>query len=280
MKLQFSVNEELCIGCGECARDCPYGVIEMQGEFPRVAVGREGMCIRCQHCLAVCEPGALSIHGLHPENSLPLAGRLPAADQLATLMRGRRSIRRYTGSPVAASQIQFLLDTVACAPTGVNNRQALFTVIDDCEVMEALRRSTYDSLDIVIREGRLPAGMEFFRAMVEDALKNGRDNIFRGAPHLLIVSAPKESPSPEADCHIALSYFELLAASMGLGTLWSGLAKWALTMIVPEVLQRLGVPENHQVGYMMVFGHPAVTYHRTVQRASDHVNRVTSLAAA
>ena len=280
MELQFSVDEGLCIGCGECASDCPYGVIEMQGDFPRVAAGREGMCIRCQHCLAVCEPGALGIHGLHPENSLPLAGHLPAADQLATLMRGRRSVRRYTGAPVAADQIQFLLDTVACAPTGVNNRQVLFTVIDDCEVMETLRRTTYDSLDIVIREGRLPAGMEFFRAMVEDALKNGRDNIFRGAPHLLIVSAPKQSPSPEADCHIALSYFELLAASMGLGTLWSGLAKWALTMIVPELLQRLGVSENHQVGYMMVFGHPAVTYHRTVQRASDHVNRVKSLAAA
>jgi hypothetical protein len=122
--------------------------------------------------------------------------------------------------------------------------------------------------------------MEFFQAMVEDALKNGRDNIFRGAPHLLIVSAPKDSPSPEADCHIALSYFELLAAGMGLGALWSGLAKWALTMIVPELLQRLGVPDNHQVGYMMVFGHPAVTYHRTVQRSGNHINRVKSIAAA
>ena len=108
MNLQFSVDEELCIGCGECASDCPYGVIEMQGELPRIAGGREGMCIRCQHCLAVCEPGALSIHGLHPEDSLPLAGRLPAADQLATLMQGRRSVRRYTTLPVAAEQIQFL----------------------------------------------------------------------------------------------------------------------------------------------------------------------------
>lgn len=280
MGLRFSVDEELCIGCGECVSDCPYGVIEMHGDFPRIAGGREGACIGCQHCLAVCGPGALSIHGLHPEDSLPLAGRLPAADQLATLMQGRRSVRRYTGMPVAADQIQFLLDTVACAPTGINNRQVLFTVIDDCQVMESLRRTTYSSLDAVIREGRLPAGMEFFQAMVEDALKNGRDNIFRGAPHLLIVSAPKDSPSPEADCHIALAYFELLAASMGLGTLWSGLAKWALVMIVPEILQRLGIPDNHQVGYMMVFGHPAVTYHRTVQRASTHVNRAKTLAAA
>jgi Fe-S-cluster-containing hydrogenase component 2 len=280
MDLRFSVDEGLCIGCGECASDCPYGVIVMEGERPRVDPERRDMCIGCQHCLAVCGPGALSIHGLSPQDSTPLAGRLPSADQLATLMRGRRSVRRYVRKQVPAEQVEFLLNTVANAPTGVNNRQVLFTVIDDPMVMDDLRKLVYSTLDAIIREGRLPAGMEFFKAMVEDALKNGRDNIFRGAPNLLIVSAPEQSPSPEADCHIALSYFELLAASMGLGALWSGLAKWAMTMIAPELLQRLGVPANHRVGYMMVFGYPAVTYHRTVQRSNEHVNRVAEIAAA
>ena len=280
MDLRFTVDEKLCVGCGECAADCPYGVIVMAGGYPRLAPERQEMCIACQHCLAVCEPGALHIHGLNPEDSLPLAGNLPSPEQLATLMRGRRSVRRYATRPVASEQIDFLLDAVACAPTGINNRQVLFTVIDDPQIMENLRRLVYGTLDTIIREGRLPAGMEFFRAMVEDALNNGRDNIFRGAPHLLIVSAPENSPSPETDCHIALSYFELLAASMGLGTLWSGLAKWAMTMIAPELLARLAVPANHRVGYMMVFGHPAVTYHRTVQRTSEHVNRVREIATA
>ncbi len=280
MDLRFSVDEELCTGCGECAGDCPYGVIVMEGEYPSIDPGRREMCIGCQHCLAICGPGALRIHGVDPQHSLPLAGNLPTPEQLATLMRGRRSVRRYAERQVADEQIEFLLSTVASAPTGVNNRQVLFTVIDDPRVMDDLRRLVYGTLDTIIREDRLPAGMEFFRAMVEDALKNGRDNIFRGAPHLLIVSAPENSPSPDADCHIALSYFELLAASMGLGTLWSGLAKWAMTIIAPELLARLAVPGNHRVGYMMVFGHPAVTYHRTVQRANEHVNRVRAIATA
>ena len=91
-------------------------------------------------------------------------------------------------------------------------------------------------------------------------------------------SSPKTAPSPEADCFIALTYFELLAASMGLGTVWSGLAKWALTALAPEILAGLGVPASHHVGYMMVFGHPDVTYRRTVQRGQGNINLVQQLA--
>ncbi len=274
MDLQFCVEKDLCINCGDCAIDCPYGIIEMKGEFPAVNKEREGACIGCQHCFAVCSTGALSILGKKPADSLPLGDNLPSAKQLASLMKSRRSVRRYKKSPVSGAEIAFLLETVAYAPTGVNNRQVLFTVIDNPKIMDSLRRTTYSTLEAIIKNRGLPKGMEFFAAMVVDAIKNGKDTIYRGAPHLLIVSSPQDSPSPEADCHIALTYFELLAASMGLGTLWSGLAKWALTIIAPEILAGLGVPASHRVGYMMVFGRPAVTYHRTVQRDNARINRV------
>jgi len=277
MDLQFSVDAEKCNGCGECAADCPYGIIELQDGRPSMVEDRQQRCIDCQHCLAVCSTGALIIRGLDPGRSIPLEGNLPAARRLAVLMQGRRSVRRYTGEAVSGKEIAFLLDTVAHAPTGINNRQVLFTVLDDPQVMEDLRRTTYSTLEAMIREGRIPPGMDFFATMIADAVKSGKDSIFRGAPHLLIVSAPADCPSAEVDCHIALSYFELLAAAMGLGTLWSGLAQWALTRVVPELLRRLGVPESHEVGCMMVFGRPAVTYYRTVQRDNLHVNRVGSL---
>ena len=277
MDLQFSVDGERCIGCGDCAGDCPYGIIVMQGCRPDIVKDRQGKCIGCQHCLAICPTGALSIGGFDPGRSTALAGNLPTAEKLAVLMQGRRSVRRYSGEAVAGDEIVFLLDTVAYAPTGVNNRQVLFTVIDDPQIMDEFRRTTYASLAVMVREGRMPPGMELFAAMIADAVASGKDHIFRGAPHLLIVSGPADSLSAEADCHIALSYFELLAAAMGLGTLWSGLAKWALTRVAPDLLRRLGVPESHEVGNMMVFGRPAVTYYRTVQRRDPRINRVMAL---
>lgn len=276
MDLRFSVDQELCIGCGECISDCPYSLIEMHDGIPVLSRENEATCLQCQHCFAVCSTGALSILGKKAADSQPL-GPLPSAEQLANLMKARRSVRRYSKTPVSKEEIAFLLETVAYAPTAVNNRQILCTVIEDPVVMDNLRRMTYSRLQTLIDTGKFPKGMEYLEDVVVEALKSGKDAIFRDAPHLLVVSAPKDSPAPDADCFIALSYFELLAAGMGLGALWCGLAKWALAVVLPEVLAKLGLPANHRVGYMMVFGRPTVQYHRTVQRENAHINRVARI---
>ena len=45
---------------------------------------------------------------------------------------------------------------------------------------------------------------------------------------------------------------------MGLGTVWDGLARWAFTDLMPEFSGKLGIPEDHTLGYVMDFGRPAV----------------------
>ncbi|MDR3631310.1 MAG: nitroreductase family protein [Desulfocapsaceae bacterium] len=278
MRNVLEVNNETCIGCGECAQDCPYGLILMQNDRPAMDMERVEMCLECHHCLAVCPTGALCIHGCNPDDSQALPGNSPSAEQLSLLIKGRRTTRRYRKEPVSREEIDFLLEAVAYAPTAVNNRQVLFTIIEDPQVMDNFRKATYAMLQEKIMNGGLPAGMEYLQEAVVKSRDSGQDIIFRGAPHFIIASAPKTGSSPEADCHIALSYFELMAASMGLGTVWSGLAKRSLAMLTPESLYKLGIPESHTIGYMMAFGRPAVIYHRTVQRENCHINRVLNVA--
>jgi hypothetical protein len=38
--------------------------------------------------------------------------------------------------------------------------------------------------------------------------------------------------------------------------------------------RKLNIPDSHIIGYMMLFGKPAVTYYRTVQRNNVKINRV------
>lgn len=278
MNLQFQIDTEKCIGCGECAKDCPLQLIAMHEDTPTISRENEERCVQCQHCLAVCGTGALSILGLDPVDSMPITGNPVEPMQLAALMQGRRSIRRYKKEAVPPLDLAFLMKTVGYAPTGVNNRQVLFTLIDDPQVMDRLRERTYEVLKRLHETNSFPAGLEYLQPYVADAFAQNRDTIFRGAPHMVIASSPKTSPSPEVDCHIALTYFELLAASMGLGTVWCGLAKMVLTLITPEILAELGVPDSHRIGYMMMFGKPDVAYHRSVQRDSIAVNMVRQLA--
>lgn len=265
--------DDSCIGCGECAAECPMHLITMVDEVPTVTKEQEPFCIGCQHCLAVCPTGALHVAGKNPADSLPLAVDTVLPD-LDTLIRTRRSVRRYLPEAVERTVIDRMLQTVGYAPTGVNNRQVLLSVVDDPQMMERLRRKIYAALKRIIDAGTFPQGMDYLKNWVLDALENGRDNLFRDAPHLLLASSPKIGPCPEIDCHIALSYFDVLAPANGLGTLWSGLASWALAALTPEILREMGVPQDHVVGGVLVFGKPAVAYHRTVQRDDTRINRV------
>ena len=271
--LNFHVDHAKCTQCGECVKDCMPQLIEM-AEYPVIAEDKESLCIQCQHCLAICKPGALSILGKNPEDSLPLKGNLPAPEQMETLLMGRRSTRRYKKEGVDPTLIHHLLKVVSHAPTAVNNRSTLLTVIDDPAVMDVFREMTTEAALKAVRDNAIPEGMERITKYLEGCI-NGNDVIFRGAPHLLVASCPADALAPEPDCFIALSYFELLANSHGLGTVWDGIAKAVLTMIAPDVCTKLGIPDDHKIVYMMAFGKPALKYHRTVQRPGGSVRRVT-----
>ena len=52
----FKVNLK-CIGCGECARNCPVGNIEMKGDRP---VWKEKKCVFCLQCLHRCPKFAIT----------------------------------------------------------------------------------------------------------------------------------------------------------------------------------------------------------------------------
>lgn len=270
--LNFQIDMDKCTQCGECARDCPMGIIEMENG-PIIPADKEERCIQCQHCLAVCKPGALSIWGKDPANSLPIKNGLPDPVRMETLIMGRRSTRKYKKEGVDPALIRHLLEVTSHAPTAVNQRQTLLTVVDDPRVMDQLREEVTAASLKAFREGRIPEGLERMADYLRRC-ESGEDVIFRNAPHLLVASAPEAAFAPSADCHIAMSYFELLANSHGLGTVWNGIAKVVFTMIAPEFLKRLGIPDNHLVVCAMCFGKPDVKYHRTVQRPGGAIHRV------
>jgi len=269
--LDFIIDETRCIQCGECAADCPVLIINMDGGLPRIPEHRESYCIGCQHCLAVCPTAALSILGKDPDHSVRILP--PSPDALENLIKSRRSVRRFSPECVDKKVLDRLMDVVAHAPTGKNQRNLRFTLVDDREVMEEIRVRTMEGIRKAVADDSLPDGMEFFAKMVAP-YDQGRDIIYRKAPHMIIASAPKDSAAPDADPFIALSYFELMAQSLGLGTVWCGFARWALQSVVPELGRALGIPADHRSMYAMMFGYPAVSYARAVQRDVVGVHRV------
>ncbi len=274
--LQFKVDQAKCTKCDQCVLDCPSRIIERTGDAaPHIRPENEERCIRCQHCLAVCPVAAVSIFGRDPARSLPLAaGALPAPDKMINLVRGRRSVRRYRDENVDAKLLQQLLAALGNVPSAVNRMPLTFAVIDDKDAMQRLRSRTLDALAGAVKAGRVPAPYAYLVQAVPAWFDQKVDVIFRGAPHLLVVSAGPDSVCPAEDVNLALAYFELLAQSAGLGTVWCGLAKMAMELL-PELKDAVGLPPGAYY-YTMLFGLPAVRYARTVQRDEGaRVRRIT-----
>ena len=272
--LDFKIDKAKCTQCGMCSKECPTLIINGKNGIPEIKEGKEGNCIKCQHCLAICPTGALSILGKNPEDSISVDEEVLSSDQLGKLIKTRRSIRRFKKEEISQEQLQELLQTAAYAPTGHNKNQVLLTVADIKQQLSKVRVLVYDAIKKVKEEGTLSPALAMFGNFQTLWEEKGVDVLFRDAPHMIVASTPKANPNGPSDCVISLSYFELMANAMGIGTLWDGLAKVVFEQIDPQLKTVLGIPEGHQIGYMMVFGLPAVKFARSIQSEGLNLNKI------
>lgn len=56
---EVTVDNDKCIGCGECVDICPVGVYELQDEKTAPINAEE--CVGCESCIEVCEQEAISV---------------------------------------------------------------------------------------------------------------------------------------------------------------------------------------------------------------------------
>ncbi len=250
-------------------------IISMETGVPTIAPDLEQFCIGCMHCVAICSEGSVAIHGYGPQEGLPLPlEQMAKPEQLEMLIKGRRSVRNYRDENIDPQRIEKLIEVASHAPSGHNDRQLLYTLVDDKGVVFDLREEAIAGLEKLVKEKKLPKGMDMFVDIIEAWKNFGTDILFRGAPHLLVVSAHNESAAPTQDCLIALTTFELYAQTYGIGTIWNGLAMLTISELVPSLKKHLGIPEDHQIGYVMGFGYPAIQYERTINRGKPLINRV------
>ncbi len=99
----------------------------------------------------------------------------------------------------------------------------------------------------------------------EKAWQEGRDPILREAPGLVVLHAPAQYPSALVDSVIAATTFELVAATMKLGTCWAGYFMGAAKYWEP-LRRSLNLPEGHILTAALMLGHPKYIYSGLPQR--------------
>ncbi len=263
----ITVDAEKCNRDGICAAECPARIIELKrgADTPVPIPGAEELCIGCGHCVAVCPTAALSHRHLSPEDCLPVnPDWLMDPEQTEHFLRYRRSIRTYKKQPVDRHTLTRLIDMAHYAPSGHNLQPVQWQVVESPEHVKTLAGHVIDWMHYVIREyPELAGAMHMER--VTAAWEAGMDVVLRGAPHLVIAHAGKDDRTAPAACTIALSYLELAAPSVGLGTCWAGYFG-AAASAWPGLQEALALPDGNITYGAMMVGYPRFTYHRMPER--------------
>ena len=258
--LEFIVNQEKCVKCGHCIKDCMPRVIEFNEDGFPYAKHPEN-CMKCQHCLAICPAGAISVLGKTPENSEPV--KIRDEEAILNLIKTRRSFRFYKKENLNPEVMAKLKNMLNWSPTGVNYHKLHFSFVDDVEVMDEIRDYTNKKLIRLFSNPVIGFLFKKYKRYTNGIIK-GHDIVFRGAPHMIIVSTPIDAPCKDIDPIIALSYFELYAQSLGVGTVWCGIA-YSVFKLFPELCKQVEIPDGYKLSYAMLFGPTHAKYHRSTQ---------------
>lgn len=260
-ELNFKVDEQKCIHCGLCVKDCITSVLEQQDSNSAPKAVAPQRCMACQHCMTICPVGAISVFDKNPDESEKLYSQNP--DMVLNLIKSRRSNRQYKHENVSPDIMQKLKDMLPWVPTGCNYHKLHFSFIDDVNVMDEFRNYTNNKIVNALTKAPIKAVMEKFSSFTK-AFINGDDIVFRGAPHMLVVSNSVKAPCAKEDAVIALSYFELYAQSLGIGTCWCGYGEMVMK-VFPELCDYLEIPQGYSPQYVMLFGPKEVNYQRSIQ---------------
>jgi len=269
----FVIDPEACTRDGLCVQECPARIIRLEAGDP-VPVPRPDFsagCIACGHCVAVCPTGAFRLGRLDPADFRPRRPELQLSpEQAEHFLRGRRSIRSYEEAPVERSVLARLIEASCWAPSAKNAQPWHWTIVENPAEARRLAGLAVDYMRGFIREKPKVAELLSFTRVVAD-WERGCDRVLRGAPHVIVVHIDRNWTFGAEDTALALSYLELYAPVLGLGTCWAGYFYMAANAH-PPLFEALGIPPKHKVCGAVMVGRPRVRYRLLVPRRPPRID--------
>lgn len=266
----IQIDTARCIGCGLCAGDCFPGAITLADE--KAVLSAPDSCIGCGHCIAICPRGAVMDDALDKADVHPLQLDVDP-HMLLGLMRSRRSCRHYTSQPVSDTEKDALLEAARACPTAKNLQGTRYIFVEEKipalldAALQALGHVGQQQIKTATDPSELRRARNFIAWNQKRQENKGFDPLFFHAPLLMLFVT--DQPGAR-DGSAAAAYTELMAASMGLGCLYSGYFT-ACAAGSSSIQSMLGLAPGEQVVRCLVLGHPDVKFQRTAPRKTPNV---------
>jgi nitroreductase len=193
------------------------------------------------------------------------------------LVQERRSIRAFTTDPVSDEMVDQVIEAGRWAPSGTNTQPWEFIVVRDQGMKERIAGFVKDVMYLA-HEVELTRAEEM---QWPSASRPVSDPAWKDAPVLIVVcgdqrttkSYPLFAQLTRRDSIFASSlasaflYMSLAAKSLGLGSHWASATSHPLVM--PMIMQALGIPDDFLIYDTMAIGHPAAQPKPRIVRARE-----------
>jgi nitroreductase len=163
---------------------------------------------------------------------------------LDVCIKGRRSVRAYTNEPVSKEQINAILEAGVWAPTAMHREPLKFIVVEDKKLIKYVS----DETKLLVQKMMPPLAKQF---------STEEDIVCYNVPVLILICAEKDpqwDKVSQIDSVLAAQNMFLKAYELGLGTCYMGFVSFLNSK--PEVLKKVGMPENHTLMVPLILGHP------------------------
>ena len=258
----FTVDTDVCTRCGLCVAECPTGLLVMTEDGPKTG---KGGCMSCGHCVSVCPTKTLDSDMTPRKEQVDVTGedRL-TPEQAEMFLRTRRSIRSYQAKEVPEELITRLLDVARMAPTATNTQGISYIVVRNKETLEKISQHV---LDWMTETAKTVPLMRLYLRVAKSEIAKGKDYFLRNAPALVIAIGSKRDIHRTHDSgHSCLTYAELFAPTLGLGSCWAGFFEYAGNGEFPPLMETLKMPEDKIVAGAILLGYPKYKYRNIVER--------------
>jgi nitroreductase len=167
--------------------------------------------------------------------------------ELDVCIKGRRSVRAYTNQSVSKEQLEAIIEAGTWAPSGMNRQPWKFVVVEDKKKIKIVS----DETKVLVRKTMPDLGSRY-------EMETEADVICYNAPVLMLICTEKDKQMENLnliDSVLAAQNMFLKAYELGLGTCYMGFVHYLLNT-KPEVLRKIGVPDNYQMMVPFILGHP------------------------
>lgn len=264
------IDQNKCIGCGLCAKECLPTAIIMKDKKPAV---RNQICMECSHCVSVCPVDAVEMYDYDKSEVVEYNKESfdIEPERMLNTIKFRRSIRHFKDKKVEKEKLENILEAGRYTPTASNRQMTRYIVLDKEleEFKVAAMKSLYDMVENAPEDSPIKTSpyRKKFISMYENYAEKGIDYLFYNAPIVLltIVNEAESGVFARVDGALASSNMELMAHTQGLGVCHIGFFLTAV-MSSKELRDKLGLQEGEVIATTMVIGYPEVKYQRGANR--------------